>query len=913
MDQQTSTSTAEFEVERQSAEDWLREREALFRNMFAYTATGIATSTPQGRFLHANAAYCEMLGYTEEELRSFNFAELTHPDDRALNLKLRDEVLAGVRDSLVMEKRYLKKNGDIVWTLNSVSAARAADGKVTMFIVVAENITERKRAEEQLLWKTAFLEAQVNSALDGMLVVDSNGMKILQNQRMIDLWEIPEDIACEAEHSRRFAWIKGQIKNPVPQLFAEKVAWLYSHPDEVSHDELELINGKHLDRYSAPVRGNDGKYYGRIWVYRDITERKLAEEALRQSEERLRLITDLVPQGIFAKDAAGRHIFANPAFALLAGLPIEEILGKNDFDLVADKAQAEAFRAEDRTVIQSGSKMVISEQPRTDFSGHTRLLQTIKIPFTLAETDELGVLGVCTDITEQKRVEARFRRLVDSNAQAVFLWKIDGQITDSNDAFLKITGYTREDLLGGNINWAAMTPPEYTEQDQRALKELATTGVSSTYEKEWISKGGTRVPILLGSAIFEDNPNEGVAFALDLTERKKLEHQFMQAQKMESIGLLAGGIAHDFNNLLTVINGYSDVLIDSLPPNDPSQRFLSFIKKAGEQSSALTKLILSFSRNQFLAPKAINLNDVVRKVEKMLRRVIGEDIRLFTGLRPELSSVMADQTQMEQILLNLAVNARDAMPTGGKLTIETKHVDLDESYAHANPDIEPGPYVMLAVTDTGSGMPEDVKPHIFEPFFTTKGVGKGTGLGLSVVHGIVKRSRGSIEVYSEPGQGTCFKIYLPQIAGSAAMKAADDARVLARGSETILLVEDEENLREFARHVLEGCGYTLLVVGNSREALRISAQHNAPIHLLLTDVVMPETGGRALAEQLQRTRPAMKVLFMSGYTEDAVVRHGILTGEVNFLEKPFSPFALAEKIREVLNSGGMQKEVSVEL
>ena len=291
------------------------------------------------------------------------------------------------------------------------------------------------------------------------------------------------------------------------------------------------------------------------------------------------------------------------------------------------------------------------------------------------------------------------------------------------------------------------------------------------------------------------------------------------------------------------------------------------------------------------------------KVEKMLRRIIGEDIQLSTTLHAGLGSVMVDPTQIEQVLLNLAVNARDAMPKGGLLTIGTAHVDLDESYSEAHPHVPPGLYVLLSVTDSGSGIAKNIRKHIFDPFFTTKGVGKGTGLGLSVVHGIVKQSGGSIEVYSEPEQGTCFKIYLPQIACSILTEASTpDIKENPRGTETILLVEDEARVREFARHVLEGCGYTMLAAGSAKEALQINAQYEDPIHLLLTDVVMPETGGRALAEQLQPLRPKMKVLFMSGYTEDAVVRHGILHDEMNFLQKPFSPLALTQKVKKILTS-----------
>ena len=367
--------------------------------------------------------------------------------------------------------------------------------------------------------------------------------------------------------------------------------------------------------------------------------------------------------------------------------------------------------------------------------------------------------------------------------------------------------------------------------------------------------------------------------------------------------ITAGGIAHDFNNLLTVISGYSDLLLRSVGDEAQRQKVVE-VKKASERAAALTHQLLAFSRKQVLEPKVLDLNDVVAETDKLLRRLIGEDIHFVTMRDPGLWRVKADPGQLTQVIVNLAVNARDAMPKGGKLTVETKNVVLDDAYARRHDAVRPGPYVMLAVSDTGTGMDEETRRHIFEPFFTTKEVGKGTGLGLSMVYGVVRQSGGNVWVYSEPGRGTTFKIYLPRVEEKAEQEQAAELPELPKGTETVLLVEDEEMVRRLLRDILEGEGYTVLAAANGEEALRICGRHEGPPHLLVTDVVMPGMSGRELVERLTGNCRGVKVLYMSGYTDDAIVHHGVLDEGMNFLQKPFTPEAVLRKVREVLDAPG---------
>jgi PAS domain S-box-containing protein len=491
--------------------------------------------------------------------------------------------------------------------------------------------------------------------------------------------------------------------------------------------------------------------------------------------------------------------------------------------------------------------------------------------------------------------EARFQLLCASLADGIIVCE-DGKILEANGGLSRILGYSTEEIVGKGVTW--WVAEEYRE----LVSSRVAAGIEGTYEVELIRKGGGRVLVeATGRTLIEAGRTRRITALRDITEKRKLEDQFRHAQKMEAVGRLAGGVAHDFNNLLTVITSYCEMVSSDMTPSDPRRLDMAEIQKAAGTAASLTRQLLAFSRQQVTEPRVLALEDVIGSAGKLLRRLIGEDIELQVLPGPERAAVRMDPGQLEQVIMNLAVNARDAMPDGGVLSIETGRAELTDQYAARHCPAKPGHYAMLAVTDTGVGMTADVRSRIFEPFYTTKEEGKGTGLGLATVYGIVKQNDGFIWVYSEPGRGTTFKIYLPLVQDGCQAGAEEEEELEdLRGSETVLLVEDSAAVRRAAREILVRQGYQVLECPDGDSALELAGQRGNAISLLLTDVVMPVMNGRELGERFLARCPDAQVIYMSGYPDQAIVSLGVLAPGMNFIQKPFSPPALARKVRQVL-------------
>ncbi len=640
-----------------------------------------------------------------------------------------------------------------------------------------------------------------------------------------------------------------------------------------------------------------------------------AEEALRRDAEQYRALAESVPQLVWVSGPDGTAQYFNRRWREYTGLEPREALGRGWQRAVHPDDRPEAL-----------ARWGDARQSGTAYEAEYRLRRADgeyrwHVARALPVRDESGAVtrwfGTCTDIDDHRRAEAALARereylraVLESVGDGIVACDDRGAITLLNRVARALAGPGAEALPAAQ--WAerlrvfhadGRTPLAKSECPLfRALAGEAVRDAEFVLAPE---HGPARILLASGRPLSDaaGQPLGAVVALRDVTERRRLEQQYLQSQKMEAVGRLAGGVAHDFNNLLTVINGYTEFALTALPAGDPVREMLGEVKRAGERAAALTRQLLAFARQQPLAPQPLDLNMIVADMEKMLRRLIGEDVELVTDLQPGLRPVLADPGQLEQVLLNLAVNARDAMPRGGRLTVETRNLDLDEAFARSRPGVRPGPHVLLAVSDTGVGMTEEVKRHAFEPFFTTKAVGKGSGLGLATVYGIVQQTGGHVEIESRLGHGAAFLIYLPQT-GEPVRAAKSDPNAAPRGTETVLLVEDDDGVRWLAGHALRDRGYTVLEAVNAAAAAELCASHTGPIDLLITDVVMPGEGGGELAARLRGLRPGLRVLFISGYTGESLAALGVRDGGDDFLQKPFAPAQLARRVRKVLDGPG---------
>jgi two-component system cell cycle sensor histidine kinase/response regulator CckA len=751
---------------RQEAEDALLERDDLLQRAFETTAIGMAIVSASGRIVRPNRAYCELLGYTPDELLSLDADAVTHPDDRKATAETIRRLVEGEVPRLAVEKRYVRKDGEVIWAQVGVSPVRSRKGKVTSLIAQVVDVTARREAESALRDSEELFRAAFEGAAAGMLLVTPHGNIVRAN----------------AEFCRIVGYDLAELRRmDVLEL---------THPE----DRREVRSA--LARSDDPIPYIDDKRYVRkdgdpVWV----------------------------------------HVAASPVFG-----------------------------------------------PHGNLRGYVTQV---------------------TDLTARRASEERFRLLFESSPLGIEMFDGAGRVVAANGALLRMLGYEADELRGKH--WRDFTHPDDRDLDLDRFGEMfAHRRSHHELEKRYLHKDGHAVLVRLTAFAPDDAEQFLIGVVEDITERRELEEQLRRAQRMEAVGQLAGGVAHDFNNLLTAIVSYCDLAAGSLPENadERVRSSIDGIRGAADRASDLTRQLLAFGRRQVLELEPVDVNAVIAEHASMLARLIGEDVDVRLALDPDASTVTMDKGQLVQVLMNLAVNARDAMPSGGTLTIETENVELDR--APTTTGIVSGPHVLVAVSDTGAGMDAETTRRIFEPFFTTKEPGKGTGLGLSTVLGIVEQSGGRVSVYSEPGVGTTFKTYLPAVGTAPRPSAAPAPVARPTGAERILLVEDNDAVRDPLCSLLADLGYDVVAAAGPVGALTLADADE--IDLLVTDVVMPAMNGRELAEALRPGHPEMKVLYISGYTDDAVIARGIVQPGIAFLQKPFGADRLAAKVRELLDA-----------
>jgi PAS domain S-box-containing protein len=896
---------------------------------------GIVVLDLQHRVLMCNPAFETLFGYRQSEILGAELDSLLAPGD------LTKEAVALTRRStagnVVREKaKRLRSNGSLV-DVQILGVPISADGKLVGSFGMYEDITERRRAEQAQREAEERFRSLFENATEGIFQSTTDGRYLSVNPALARMcgFSSPSEMISSVEDLGTEIYADPNVRTVFKHL-VEKYGSVKDFEYEVRRRDGAKI---WISENAHVVRNPDGEILSYEGTIEDITARKRAElerqvtfeiihavNVTDNLDDLMRLIHIALKKVLYAENCfialyeSSTGMFHFPFFVdQFDQAPPPQRVGKSCTAHVYRTGQAMLIPQRTFDLLAEEGKVELVGTPSPSWLGVPLRTPAATIgvlvvqhyedenAYTERDQEFLGSVGGQIALAiERKRSEEKVResearlRVLVEQLPAV-LWTVDRglRFTSALGAGFARLKIRPDDLVG-------MSLLDYFETaDQTflpiAAHRRAVSGEPMTFHVEW--KSGSYACHVEPLRDSDGQVSGAICMSLDITDRKQLEEQLRQAQKMEAVGRLAGGIAHDFNNLLMVIQGYSDLLVERLPDGDPLRRNAEQIQMASQRASSLTRQLLAFSRKQMLAPKILNVQSVVAEMEKILRRLIGEDVQLETSSAPDLGLIKADRSQIEQVILNLAVNARDAMPQGGRLTIETANVELDASYSHPPAVLSPGRYVMLAVTDNGCGMDAETQAHVFEPFFTTKEKGKGTGLGLATVYGVVKQSGGYVWVYSEPGRGTSFKIYLPRIEETAVPAVRDgkkETQIPERGSETILLVEDEKGVRELAREYLASSGYTVIEAEDGHTALELAAMHVGPIHLLLTDVVMPGISGRELAERVSQIRPGIKIIYMSGYTDQAVVHHGILRNDAVLLQKPFTLMTLAGKLREML-------------
>ncbi|MGA7796021.1 MAG: PAS domain S-box protein [Candidatus Acidiferrales bacterium] len=882
----------------EETEGALQSSDASYRLLFEKHPTPLWVFDVESlRFLAINEAALRQYGYSRDEFLALTIRDIRPTEDISALLDNVTQLRTGLEKG--GRWRHRRKDGSLIEVEIISHDLEWAGRRARM--VFAMDITERTRTEERLSRGEESYRQLVEESPDAMLV-HRQGTIIFANSACAKLFGAAS--ANELLGRQHLDTVHPDDREVVKQRIQE-----FAHDlESVRRHEIQFLRLDGKGIYAETV-ARSVIYNGEPSVqvmFRDISERLEAEKKLRRREADLAAAQRIAHLGSYEMDLSNLDEFdKNPLrwsdenFRIFGYEPGQIAVSGSTFLSAVHPEDKIRIQEELMRGIREGNSVSL-EYRISQPNGAVRFIHS----HTNVVRDEktnclLRLVGTAQDVTERKKAEERFFKAFNVNPEPMTIATLsDGRYIDVNESFLRVTGHEREEIIGRT----SLEVKFWNSPEDRAkfVEILMEQGAVRDLEITFLTKSGEERTALDSADVVEfDGEKCVIAICKDITERKTLEKQLRQAQKMEAIGQLSGGIAHDFNNLLSVIIGYSEVMEARLPPDDPLQKMCEQVKKAGQSAASLTRQLLAFSRQQVFELKILDLNAIVRNVEKMLRRLIGEDIDFSTSLKPALASIKADQGQIEQVLVNLVVNARDAMPNGGRLRIETANVDLDDDYARRHPPQRAGSYVLLTVSDTGVGMDAETQAHIFDPFFTTKEIGKGTGLGLSTVYGVVRQSDGHIWVYSELGHGTTFKIYLPLIGQPPHLeKSTQDLADTLRGTETILLVEDAEALRELTRSLLAENGYTVLEAGDAENAIEIARKYNGPIHLLLTDMVMPGMNGRMLADKFASIRPEMRVVFMSGYT--GFTHSGLIDSDLILLPKPFTKDILLRKLHEIL-------------
>ncbi|HRU93287.1 MAG TPA: PAS domain S-box protein [Candidatus Marinimicrobia bacterium] len=908
------TGVAEFVrdiTSKRQAEEALRQSENKYRLLFQTSPDLIAQIDKEGRFITANPAMTDSFGISAEELIGKTFFEVMPPDIAQHRLEM-------VRKALKEDKiqNFEDERGGKYY-YNLFVPVKISEQEEATVQVIARDITESKQMQNQLLESERKYRDLVENMAEGLITIDEQKIVTLVNSKICHMLEFkPEEMVgkniFDFFDSKNQKILKQElVKRPEGTFSQYEITFTTKSGKQIP----ALISG-------APNFDEKGRFRGSYANVLDFTERKQAEEALRQSEEKYRLITettsDLISLHTFDLNAS--YTYVSPSIKRIAGYEPEELLGESAFTYIHPEDRKGLLKILKTYVgytiknLMSAKKSEFTETIEYRFkhkSGKWIYLQSV------GNTLGKQLLLVSRDVTQRVQMEAslreseeRYRSMVENSAMGVFIVDDNSNFEFVNQRLCEILGYRASEIIGHKF--MEFLAPESVELVQDRYQRLQKSeAVSMNYEFEVIRKDGERRQVEIYSNVVKDTDgkNHTIAQILDITERVKaeaardsLESQLRQAQKMEAVGRLAGGIAHDFNNILTIILGYSQMALMNLQPGQKFYTHFQKINDAAHRSANMIGKMLAFSRQQNAEPQRLNLNTHLESTKGLLEKMVREDIRISFIQGAELNDIYLDPTQFDQIIINLVANARDAMPKGGNLVIETANFTCDSEYSLKHHGFQPGNYVMISVSDTGCGMDKETQEHIFEPFFTTKGEGEGTGLGLATVYGIIKQNNGFINVYSEPGKGATFKIYFPVYEGQdeKPYQAEDLENIM--GQETILLAEDDTDVRTFTRNALQQLGYRVIDFGEPIEALEYFKKHSDEIDLLFTDLVMPGMNGQELHRQIEQIKPGIKVLFTSGYTSNIIAVQGIIKRGINFLQKPFAIAALGKKIRQILDT-----------